>query len=128
MKSSLARCRAAPARSPSRERNKQDESQRMSSLFPGFEKRKIRASGATINLEIGGDGPPVLLLHGYPQTHAMWHKVAPQLARDYTVVCADLRGYGDSSQPRGLPGHANYSKRGMAVRSEERRVGEEWRS
>jgi haloacetate dehalogenase len=56
----------------------------------------------------------VLLLHGYPQTHAMWHKVAPQLARDYTVVCADLRGYGDSSKPRGVPGHANYSKRAMA--------------
>ena len=74
----------------------------MSALFPGFERRRIRTSGATINLEIGGDGPPVLLLHGYPQTHAMWHKVAPQLARDYTVVCADLRGYGDSSKPRGV--------------------------
>jgi haloacetate dehalogenase len=64
---------------------------------------------------LGGEGPPVLLLHGYPQTHAMWHKVAPQLARDYTVVCADLRGYGDSSKPKGLPGHANYSKRAMAL-------------
>ena len=57
----------------------------------------------------------MLLLHGYPQTHAMWHKVAPGLARDYTVVCADLRGYGDSSKPRGVPGHANYSKRAMAL-------------
>jgi len=85
------------------------------SLFPGFESRRIRASGATINLKVGGDGPPVLLLHGYPQTHAMWHKVAPALARDYTVVCADLRGYGDSSKPRGVPGHANYSKRAMAL-------------
>jgi haloacetate dehalogenase len=56
----------------------------------------------------------VLLLHGYPQTHVMWHKVAPALARDYTVVCADLRGYGDSSKPKGLPDHANYSKRAMA--------------
>jgi haloacetate dehalogenase len=55
-----------------------------------------------------------LLLHGYPQTHAMWHKVAPLLAREHTVVCADLRGYGDSSKPKGLPGHANYSKRAMA--------------
>jgi len=63
---------------------------------------------------LGGDGPPVLMLHGYPQTHAMWHKVAPLLARDYTVVCADLRGYGDSSKPRGIPGHGNYSKRAMA--------------
>ena len=86
----------------------------MSSLFPGFENRRIRTSGATINAMIGGDGPPVLLLHGYPETHAMWHKVAPQLARRHTVVCADLRGYGDSSKPRGLPDHSNYAKRAMA--------------
>jgi haloacetate dehalogenase len=85
------------------------------SLFPGFSKRKIRTRGATINLVAGGEGPPVLLLHGYPQTHAMWHKVAPQLARDFTVVCADLRGYGDSSKPKGVPGHANYSKRAVAL-------------
>jgi haloacetate dehalogenase len=84
------------------------------SLFPGFRSKKVRTSGATINLVVGGDGPPVLLLHGYPQTHAMWHKVAPLLARDYTVVCADLRGYGDSSKPKGIPGHGNYSKRAMA--------------
>src|SRR5262245_63251349 len=83
-------------------------------LFPGFAGRKIRTSGATINLKVGGEGPPMLLLHGYPQTHAMWHKVAPALARDYTVVCADLRGYGDSSKPAGLPDHSNYSKRAMA--------------
>jgi haloacetate dehalogenase len=85
------------------------------SLFPGFTNRKIRTSGATINLKVGGEGPPVLLLHGYPQTHAMWHKVAPALARGFTVVCADLRGYGDSSKPKGVPGHANYSKRVMAL-------------
>jgi haloacetate dehalogenase len=85
------------------------------SLFPGFASRKIRTSGATINLKVGGNGSPVLLLHGYPQTHAIWHKVAPQLARDYSVVCADLRGYGDSSKPKGVPGHANYSKRAMAL-------------
>ena len=84
------------------------------SLFPGFRQKRVRTSGATINLAIGGSGSPVLLLHGYPQTHAMWHKVAPQLARDFTVICADLRGYGDSSKPRGVPGHANYSKRAMA--------------
>ena len=84
------------------------------SLFPGFTQTKIRTSGASINLVIGGEGPAVLLLHGYPQTHAMWHKVAPQLARDYTVVCADLRGYGDSSKPKGLRDHSNYSKRAMA--------------
>jgi haloacetate dehalogenase len=85
------------------------------SLFPGFTHRRIRTSGATINLKVGGNGQPVLLLHGYPQTHAMWHKVAPALARDYTVVCADLRGYGDSSKPKGVPGHANYAKRAMAL-------------
>jgi len=83
-------------------------------LFSGFRKKRIRTSKATINLVVGGSGPPVLLLHGYPETHAMWHKVAPPLARDYTVVCADLRGYGDSSKPKGLPDHSNYSKRAMA--------------
>lgn len=83
-------------------------------LFPGFEARTVRTSGATLHLVAKGDGPPVLLLHGYPQTHAMWHRIAPALAREYTVVCADLRGYGDSSKPKGLPDHSNYSKRAMA--------------
>ena len=83
-------------------------------LFPDFKRKRIRTSGAQINLVHGGEGPPVLLLHGYPETHAMWHRVAPALARDYSVVCADLRGYGDSSKPAGLPDHANYSKRVMA--------------
>ncbi len=84
-------------------------------LFPDFKNRKIRTRGATIHLEYGGEGPPVLLLHGYPETHAMWHKVAPALAREHTVVCPDLRGYGDSSKPAGLPDHSNYSKREMAL-------------
>src|SRR4029079_3165825 len=83
-------------------------------LFPGFSRKRVSVSKARINLVTGGTGPAVLLLHGYPETHAMWHKVAPQLARDYTVVCADLRGYGDSSNPRGKPDHSNYSKRAMA--------------
>jgi len=86
----------------------------MSTLFPGFTSMKIRTSAATIHLVTKGRGAPVLLLHGYPETHAMWHKVAPALARRYTVVCPDLRGYGDSSKPRGLPDHSNYSKRAMA--------------
>jgi haloacetate dehalogenase len=86
----------------------------MKKLFPGFHSRRVRTRGATINLIHGGEGPPVLLLHGYPETLAMWHRVAPALARDYTVVCADLRGYGDSSKPKGLPDHSNYSKRAMA--------------
>ena len=84
-------------------------------MFPGFERRRVRTSGATINLVTGGEGPPLLLLHGYPQTHAIWHKVAPELAREHTLVCPDLRGYGDSSKPRGLPDHSNYSKRAMAL-------------
>ena len=85
------------------------------SLFPGFAERRVRTSDALINLVTGGEGSPVLLLHGYPETHAMWHKVAPELARDYTVVCPDLRGYGDSSKPKGVPDHSNYSKRAMAL-------------
>ena len=84
------------------------------SLFPGFKRRRIRTRGATINLVVAGEGPPALLLHGYPETHAMWHRVAPDLARAHTVVCADLRGYGASSKPPGLPDHSNYSKRAMA--------------
>jgi haloacetate dehalogenase len=83
-------------------------------LFPGFKARNVRTSGATIHLVGKGDGPPLLLLHGYPQTHAMWHRIAPALAREYTVVCPDLRGYGASSKPKGLPDHSNYSKRAMA--------------
>ena len=65
----------------------------MSTLFPDFRTMTVETDGTPINLVTGGQGAPLLLLHGYPQTHAMWHKVAPQLARDYTVVCADLRGY-----------------------------------
>ena len=84
-------------------------------LFPGFTAHRVATSGADIHCVVGGDGPPVLLLHGYPQTHAMWHLVAPTLARTYTVVCADLRGYGDSSKPPGEPPHAAYSKRAMAA-------------
>ena len=83
-------------------------------LFPGFINKTIKTAKASINLVASGSGPPLLLLHGYPETHGMWHKVAPALSRDYTVVCADLRGYGDSSKPRGLPDHSNYSKRAMA--------------
>jgi haloacetate dehalogenase len=83
-------------------------------MFKNFTKRKIQTSKAKINLVTGGTGPAVLLLHGYPETHVMWHKVAPALARDYTVVCPDTRGYGDSSKPKGKPDHSNYSKRAMA--------------
>lgn len=86
----------------------------MAAMFPGFLQDRVRAGGAEINTWRGGEGPPVLLLHGYPQTHACWHKVAPQLARRFSVVAADLRGYGDSSRPASAPDHAPYTKRAMA--------------
>src|SRR5499426_1212936 len=86
-----------------------------SALFPGFESRKIPTTGATINVRRGGSGPPLLLIHGYPQTHAEWHKIVPELAKRFTVVLVDLRGYGDSSKPPDGENHANYSKRAMAL-------------
>lgn len=79
-----------------------------------FREQAIQLDEVTINFRIGGDGPPLLLLHGYPQTHFMWHKVAPVLSRNFTVICPDLRGYGDSSKPTGKSDHSNYSKRVMA--------------
>lgn len=84
-------------------------------LFLDFKSRKILTEdNIYINTLTGGEGPPVLLLHGHPQTHAIWHKVAPQLAKHFTLVLADLRGYGDSSKPTGTADHGNYSKRVMA--------------
>ena len=82
-------------------------------MFDNFEELQIEANGTTINLVKGGSGPPLLMLHGYPQTHAMWNKIAPRLAEDFTVVCPDLRGYGDSAKVEGDPEHINYSKRTM---------------
>ena len=82
---------------------------------PGFVQRSIQTSGAMINVITGGEGPPVLLLHGYPQTHLEWRKIAPELAREFTVVVPDLRGYGDSGKPEGGEDHVNYSKRAMAL-------------
>jgi haloacetate dehalogenase len=83
-------------------------------LFEGFEQQRVQTPDAEIELVHGGDGAPVLLLHGYPQTHAMWHLVAPRLAEEFTVVATDLRGYGDSSKPFGDEDHSTYSKRAMA--------------
>jgi haloacetate dehalogenase len=84
-------------------------------LYPGFETRDVESeAGVHIRVRIGGKGDPLLLLHGHPQTHAIWHKVAPALGERFTLVLADLRGYGDSSKPPGRADHANYSKRVMA--------------
>ena len=88
----------------------------MTALFPDFRALRVEVDPlVTINGIVGGEGPPLLLLHGHPQTHAIWHKVAPRLAERFTVVACDLRGYGDSSKPQGEPDHANYSKRTMAL-------------
>ncbi len=84
-------------------------------MFEGFERVRIETEGASINAVCGGKGPPVLLLHGYPQTLVMWHLAAPRLAESFTVVATDLRGYGDSSKPEGGANHAAYSKRSMAA-------------
>src|SRR5438552_2124987 len=85
-------------------------------FFPaGFKAMKIQTSGATINLVTGGEGPPLLLLHGAPFTHLSWRLVAPELAKRYTIVAPDLRGYGDSSKPPDGEKHSNYSKRAMAL-------------
>lgn len=85
-------------------------------MFEGFESRQVDiGNGITINFVAGGSGAPVLLLHGYPQSLAMWGAIAPLLARRYRVVAADLRGYGDSTKPACAPDHANYAFRAMAA-------------
>ena len=83
-------------------------------LLPGFEYRRLDVDGTVINCAIGGSGSPVLLLHGYPENHLMWHRVASVLTMDHTVVVADLRGYGDSDKPAPDDGGLVYSKRSMA--------------
>ena len=83
-------------------------------MFEGFEHMTVETTSATINLVRGGKGSPVLLLHGYPQTHVMWHKIAPRLAEDFSLVIPDLRGYGDSSKPPDGENHFGYSKRSTA--------------
>ena len=80
-------------------------------MFDGFQTRDVQG----IHLRIGGEGPPLLLLHGYPLTHEMWHRVAPRLAERFTVICPDLRGYGGSFKPAATPDHAPYAKTAMAA-------------
>jgi haloacetate dehalogenase len=84
-------------------------------MFPGFTSERVAAGDVAINVCHGGDGPPLLLLHGYPQTHVTWHRIAPALAKRFTVICSDLRGYGDSDKPPGGGDHSAYSKRAMAL-------------
>src|SRR5499425_1755981 len=86
----------------------------IAALFPGFQHLDMRTGGAVIRVRHGGSGPPLLLLHGNPQNHVCWHKVAARLAQHYHVVLADLRGYGDSSLPDPGPNHINYTFRAMA--------------
>ncbi len=82
-------------------------------LFPSFQQKMIQTTGTEINTFVGGSGPPLLLLHGHPETHVDWWKTAPKLAEKFTVVLTDLRGYGDSGKPDGGDNHVNYSKRAM---------------
>ena len=84
-------------------------------MFSGFQKNTLHVNGVDIAYRTKGSGPALLLLHGHPQTHVIWHKVAPALAEHFTVVAADLRGYGDSSRPPADEQHSNYSKRTMAA-------------
>ncbi|MGI9405233.1 MAG: alpha/beta fold hydrolase [Hyphomicrobiaceae bacterium] len=84
-------------------------------LFPGFDARHVETEDATIFIRSAGNGPPLLLLHGYPQTHVHWHRLAPELTDRFTVIVADLRGYGASSIPASNPDHSAYSKRTMAL-------------
>ena len=84
-------------------------------MFAGFEKQTRRVNGVDIAYRMGGNGPALLLLHGHPQTHMIWHKVAGTLAQHFTVIAADLRGYGDSGKPDDDAEHFNYAKRTMAA-------------
>lgn len=86
----------------------------MAAFFEGFALETVRLSAGAFRLRRGGEGPPLVLLHGNPQTHAMWHKVAPALARRHAVYCPDLRGYGGSPKPPASADHAAYAKREMA--------------
>jgi haloacetate dehalogenase len=84
-------------------------------MFEGFNLLMVDTGEVILRVRQGGKGPPLLLLHGHPQTHMMWHKIAPRLAEDFTVVAADLRGYGQSGKPPSMPDHSPYSKRVMAL-------------
>src|SRR5919108_5299879 len=84
-------------------------------MFSGFETSVVDVGETTIFIRRKGSGSPLLLLHGFPETHVMWHRIAPTLAEQFTVVCADLRGYGSSGTPASTPDHAPYAKAAMAA-------------
>jgi haloacetate dehalogenase len=84
-------------------------------VFEGFSLERVDVGEAVLRVRHGGSGPPLLLLHGHPRTHTTWHRVAPVLTRSHTVVCPDLRGYGESSKPATTADHAPYAKRAMAA-------------
>ena len=90
----------------------------MTVAFPGFEQKRVTVSSEDgpieIACQVGGSGPPLLLLHGFPQTKAIWEIVSPELAKNFTVIAPDLRGYGQSSKPHGKEDHSTYSKRSVA--------------
>jgi haloacetate dehalogenase len=83
-------------------------------MFLGFTTQKMQLANVRLHIRIGGSGPPLLLLHGYPQTHVMWHKIAPALAQHFTLICPDMRGYGDSDAPPADAQHLTYAKRTVA--------------
>ena len=83
-------------------------------MFKGFKKKFVKVKKGKIFCRVGGKGPPLLLLHGYPQTHIMWHKTANELSKSFTIIAADLRGYGSSFVLKSDNKHINYSKREMA--------------
>jgi haloacetate dehalogenase len=95
----------------------------IASLFAGFEAHEVPTSRGTVHAMVGGSGPPLLLLHGYPQSHLMWHAVAPLLADRYTVVASDLAGYGASLRPAPAPDHSPHGKRAMALDQVEAMAG-----
>ncbi len=105
---------AAALLAPTRAARAADAGAADARLLPGFKVERVKTSGAELHTVIGGSGPPLLLIHGAPLTHLSWFRVAPELARHYTVIAPDLRGYGDSSKPEDGKDHVNYSKRAMA--------------
>ena len=84
-------------------------------MFKNFKQDAVEVNGVNINYKIGGKGEPLLLLHGYPQSHVLWRKIAPLFAENYTVICSDLRGYGDSDKPQSDKKHLTYSKKTMGL-------------